>query len=172
MEKVEVVKKLIRSHNYCDIEKIYIRCLEFGIHVNKTALSRFSQKLSLLDKVNKPIDRQKEEQVAASVIDVPARQATPRQVELSEQHENDFIVERSVAVNVKAESDNIKSVVDIARPVEIQQPETLKTEGTIGFSEAKRREAEITFELGALKIKEHALLEELNKLSKIIDETH
>ena len=40
------------------------------------------------------------------------------------------------------------------------------------FAEAKRREAEITFELGALRIREHALLEELNILAAIIDEKH
>lgn len=166
MEKVEVVKKLIRSHNYCDIEKIYIRCLEFGIHVNKTALSRFSQKLSLLDKVNKPIDRQREERVVESVINIPARQAN------SSDENGELVVKRMVAEPPTAKAETPISLIDIHKPVETQKAETSKEATPISFSEAKRREAEITFELGALKIKEHALLEELNNLSKIIDETH
>ena len=53
MEKVDVVKRLIRSHNYRDTERVYLRCHELGIHVNKTALYRFSEKLALLDKASR-----------------------------------------------------------------------------------------------------------------------
>jgi hypothetical protein len=39
----------------------------------------------------------------------------------------------------------------------------------MSYEQVKRRETEITFELGELKIQENKLLEELNKLSAMLD---
>lgn len=44
-----------------------------------------------------------------------------------------------------------------------------QTPDTMTYEQVKHRETEITFELGELKIKENKLLEELNKLSKMLD---
>lgn len=167
MEKVEVVKRLIRSHNYGDIEKVYIRCLEYGIHVNKTALYRFSQKLSLLDKANRVSTRK--------VIDIPARglESFQQHIEDSGPKVEPMLVQPQ---QVTAEpSLEVNATLPNSNNSKNNKANTNKTNNrnsAISFSEAKRREAEITFELGAMKIKEHALLEELNSLSKIIDEKH
>jgi len=40
------------------------------------------------------------------------------------------------------------------------------------YEQVKQREAEITFELGALRIKENALLMELNSLSERLKDKH
>jgi hypothetical protein len=37
------------------------------------------------------------------------------------------------------------------------------------YEQVKRRETEITFELGELRVKENRLMEELNKLSLMLD---
>jgi hypothetical protein len=37
------------------------------------------------------------------------------------------------------------------------------------YEQVKHRETEITFELGEIKIKENKLMEELNKLSNMLD---
>jgi hypothetical protein len=37
------------------------------------------------------------------------------------------------------------------------------------YEQIIRRETEITFELGELRVKENRLMEELNKLSKMLD---
>jgi hypothetical protein len=44
-----------------------------------------------------------------------------------------------------------------------------KATAVMTYEEVKRRETEITFELGELKIKENKLIEELNKLSAFLD---
>lgn len=107
-EKVEVIKSLIRRHNYKDYEKVYDQCLDIGISVNLSSLSRFSEKLELLDRS-----------------------------------------ERSKRVD------------------QIQQ--TNQISKFMSYEQVKRRETEITFELGELKIKENKLLEELNKLAALLD---
>ena len=47
--KVEKIKSLIRQNNYKNTENTYKQCMEYGINVNLNALSRFAEKLELLD---------------------------------------------------------------------------------------------------------------------------
>jgi hypothetical protein len=108
-DKVETIKKLIRQNNYKNSEKIYEQCVDFGISVNLISLTRFSEKLELLDRA----DRSKR---------------------LDKLHRD-------------------KS-----------QTPTMMT-----YEQVKHRETEITFELGELKIKENKLMEELSKISRMLD---
>lgn len=47
--------------------------------------------------------------------------------------------------------------------------ENNQTKHVMTYEQVKHRETEITFQLGEIKIKENKLLEELNKLSKMLD---
>jgi hypothetical protein len=52
-DKVETIKKLIRQNNYKNSEKIYEQCMDFGISVNLISLTRFTEKLELLDRAER-----------------------------------------------------------------------------------------------------------------------
>ena len=47
--------------------------------------------------------------------------------------------------------------------------DTNQDQSTMTYEQVKHRETEITFELGELKIKENQLMEELSKISKVLD---
>lgn len=108
-DKVETIKKLIRQNNYKDSKKIFDQCMDIGISVNLHSLSRFTEKLELLDRA----DRSKR--------------------------------------------------LEKARREKTQPPAAMT------YEQVKRRETEITFELGELRIKENKLMEELSKVSKMLD---
>jgi hypothetical protein len=108
-DKVEKIKNLIRKNNYVNSELTYEQCIKSGISVNLISLTRFSEKLELLDKA----DRSKR--------------------------------------------------IDMLH-LEKKQTPTMMT-----YEQVKHRETEITFELGELRVKENRLMEELNKLSKMLD---
>lgn len=162
MEKIDVVKRLIRSHNYSDLDRVYIRCLEMGIYVNKTALHRFCQKLALLDRAQQRSTTNRNVVKGTPVSKSSEALESDIAAHFTQTFESNNLLNKKPQLPIsqlksKEEHSAISDTLD-------------KKE--LNFSEAKRREAEITFELGALKIKEHALLEELNALSKIIDEKH
>jgi len=52
-EKVETIKNLIRKNNYKNSEKTYDQCMDFGISVNLISLTRFTEKLELLDRAER-----------------------------------------------------------------------------------------------------------------------
>jgi argininosuccinate synthase len=108
-DKVDTIKNLIRKNNYKNSEKTYKQCMEYGISVNLNSLSRFSEKLELLD-----------------------RAVRSRRLDQLHQEKN--------------------------------HGATMMT-----YEQVKHRETEITFELGELRVKENRLMEELNKLSKMLD---
>ena len=49
VEKVEMVKKIIRKYDYSDYERTHKECVELGLNVNRPALDRFGEKLQMLD---------------------------------------------------------------------------------------------------------------------------
>ncbi|MFT5676740.1 MAG: arginine repressor [Paraglaciecola sp.] len=111
-EKVKLIKTLIRENDYKENQKIHEQCLKLGFSVNLVSLSRFSEKLKLLDR-----------------------------------------------------SERFKSSQN--------QTETApQTSQKMSYEQVRKRETEITFELGELKIKENKLLEELNSLSLYLIEKH
>lgn len=52
-DKVETIKNLIRQNNYKNVEKTYEQCMDFGISVNLISLTRFTEKLELLDRADR-----------------------------------------------------------------------------------------------------------------------
>ncbi|MBT0586313.1 hypothetical protein [Alteromonas oceanisediminis] len=119
-EKVELVKRLIRANNYRQYDKTLEQCVELGININRIALTRFADKLELIDKA-----------------------------------------ERSRAQRQQAERQQSNS--STSTPLAARD---------MTYEQVKQREAEITFELGALRIKENALLMELNSLSERLKDKH
>lgn len=124
-DKVDLVKRLIRANNYRQYDKTLEQCHELGININRVALTRFADKLELIDRAER--NKVRREQQEAS------RQAIPPQ--------------HSPASTPLATRD-------------------------MTYEQVKQREAEITFELGALRIKENALLMELNALSERLKDKH
>lgn len=49
VEKVEMVKKIVRDNNYSDYANAHRQCIELGINVNRPALDNFGKKLQKLD---------------------------------------------------------------------------------------------------------------------------
>ena len=119
-EKVELVKRLIRANNYRQYDKTLEQCVELGININRIALTRFADKLELIDKAERS---------------------------------------RAQRQNAERQSGSQRSSLPLA-------PRDMT------YEQVKQREAEITFELGALRIKENALLMELNSLSERLKDKH
>ena len=111
-DKVALVKRLIRANNYRHCDKTLQQCIASGIEINLNTLSRFAEKLELIDRVER--NRRHSRQAKKSSL-------APRDMT---------------------------------------------------YEQIKQREAEITFELGALRIKENALLIELDSLSKRLKNKH
>lgn len=136
VEKVEMVKKIIRDNDYANYAKAHRECVELGIKVNRPALDNFGKKLQQLDKAAKP----------KLEFDAPPGE----EIQLSEPtiKEEPTIIEEPTTIPDTAYTSN-KTKFD-----------------TMSFDDMKRREDEITFELGALKIKENELLVELSHIKK------
>ncbi len=126
-DKIDLVKRLIRANNYRQYDKTLEQCHELGININRIALTRFADKLELIDKA-----------------------------------------ERNKAIRKQAtESQQAKSAA-----VGTSNKNTKLAARDMTYEQVKQREAEITFELGALRIKENALLMELNSLSERLKDKH
>ncbi|UAA40635.1 hypothetical protein KIH87_09960 [Paraneptunicella aestuarii] len=127
VEKVEMVKKIIRQNSYLNFDKSHKQCIELGIRVNRPALDNFGKKLKQLDLAKKPPN---------------AKEQNSNRI-----HSGGEILE------FKKPGSNGKSnvAIDIV---------------SMTLEEAKQRETEITYELGELKIKENALLNELAVINK------
>jgi hypothetical protein len=124
-DKVELVKRLIRANNYRQYDKTLEQCMELGININRIALTRFADKLELIDKAERSRQRREQEKREAEIVNsAPKAKPTP-------------LAPRDMT-----------------------------------YEQVKQREAEITFELGALRIKENALLIELNSLSERLKDKH
>ena len=123
--KVDLVKRLIRANNYRQYDKTLEQCMELGININRIALTRFADKLELIDKAERSRQRREQEKREAEIVNsAPKAKPTP-------------LAPRDMT-----------------------------------YEQVKQREAEITFELGALRIKENALLIELNSLSERLKDKH
>lgn len=122
VEKVEMVKKIIRKYDYGNYAQSHKECVELGLNVNRPALDRFGEKLQMLDSQAKSKSRM--------------------------MFDND-------------------------------EPEAIKPQGSIelsddpvsearsgSYSQFASRADEITYELGALRIREDELLKELSQIRK------
>ena len=141
-EKVELVKQLIRKNNYRQYEKTHQQCNSLGITVNRDALDRFAEKLELIDKAQQARSQRHYQHPSQDLpISAPLYPTTKR-TEASFQQQ----VPKSTQSTYRPGA-SVIAVEDMT------------------YEQVKKRETEITFELGALKIKESELLQELNSLS-------
>lgn len=88
-DKVEIIKSLIRQNNYKNFENTYERCMGMGISVNLISLTRFSEKLELLDRAerSKRVDRlheQKTQEVSTMTYEQVKHRETEITFELGE----------------------------------------------------------------------------------------
>ncbi|BDX06570.1 hypothetical protein [Planctobacterium marinum] len=127
VEKVEMVKKIIRKYDYGNYEATHKECVELGLNVNRPALDRLGEKLQMLDSQAKSKSKLLFDEVDASDDKEPAIQLSP---------------EPPTAMDV---SSNVSS-------------------GEYG--QFSNRADEITYELGALRIRENELLKELSVIRK------
>lgn len=137
VEKIEKVKQIIRAHNYSNYERAHQDCQELGINVNRPALDRFADRLLITDKERK---QKKLEPVQ------PSTQLAPSEKEL---------MASSIQIQPKSKK---KKAVKEATPAN-----TSKTT-QLSYGDMQKRQSEITFELGELKIRENELLQELQAL--------
>lgn len=148
-EKVELVKQLIRKNNYRQFEKTHQQCTSLGITVNREALDRFAEKLEIIDKAQKARSlRHYQHPVADVHLSASNRQA------------RQSAVTAHLYTDTETRSSSYQSGIS---PVAVED---------MTYEQVKKRETEITFELGALKIKESELLQELNNLSARLKKSH
>jgi hypothetical protein len=135
VEKLEIVKQLIRKNDYNQYDKTYTECMELGLKVRRPALDRFADKLALLDKKSPP--------------SLDFEQPTQHKVKSDEMFGDEYDLDKKEFIQLGEEK--IQS-----------SGKTYKIYET--FEAMEQRQSEITFELGTLKIKEHELLTELSQL--------
>ena len=121
VEKVEMVKKIIRKYDYGNYEQTHKECVELGLNVNRPALDRFGEKLQMLDSQAKSKSK-------ILFDDEPSPDKHQGSIELAD--------------------------------------DAVETAKTANYSQFASRADEITFELGALKIRESELLQELSNIRK------
>lgn len=198
MEKIDIVKRLIRANNYEHCDRTFEQCVELGIQVNRVALGRFAAKLELIDKAERQRNRRNAAKPAASkpqqttkpkaTTTSPQAPANPRRTQPTFEKTSSLEIAASGGQPVSnaprqrqadVMSHELNLVIDAEPAREAPQviesalqnmqasvpPMPLLPE-EMTYEQVKQREAEITFELGAMKIKEHALLQELNALSE------
>lgn len=153
VEKVEMVKRIIRQNNYHHYEKTHRQCIDLGLNVNRAALDRFANKLELIDKAG-----------------LSKRQNELQQLELARQQGAQQPAHMSTQVSTQSYQQNIapqQQSISAHNSGTIRQPSVHNTKMT--YEQVKQRETEITFALGELKIRESELLQELISLSELLD---
>ncbi|MCV2884198.1 hypothetical protein OE749_05785 [Aestuariibacter sp. AA17] len=156
-EKIELVKHIIRQNQYQHLDRCFQQVTALGMSVNMSALKRFAEKLKLIDQVTQQKDRHSTSSPLAS---------TPVK--------DDLISAVDDVLSEDEPSNQVTNAVSSQSP-----PFTVTRNGlevpftadgvTLTPTEIKKREAEITYELGALKIRESELLQELIVLSELLE---
>lgn len=174
IEKIELVKRVIRQNNYEQYEKTYKQCIELGLSINRQALSRFASKLELIDKAHlskRQFELHKLEQAQRNNKQI-IRQAANNKTN-SAILESGNEVASSTQSSYLSSSHNEKTIEPpsykkLAQDQAATRPVAMKP-GEMSYEQVKQRETEITFALGELKIKENELLQELINLSDMLD---
>lgn len=165
VEKVEMVKRIIRQNNYHQCELSHQQCQALGLNVNLPALERFSSKLELIDRAA-----------------LAKRQDTLHQIDIA-RHEQEVQLadvafgdsERLLATpNGSRTSSTVSQQGRVSQNTPRQAKARKKLQkkdshAQMSYAEVKQRETEITFELGELKIRENELMQELISLSVFLD---
>lgn len=164
MEKLETVKQLVRANNYKDNDKTYQQCLELGVYVNRVGLEEFSRKLRSLDR-NEEIDAMRSTYSPSSHSQSHKPTSNPISYEKSS-----YSFGQSSNVTQAVFNDR-NGLQESSSNGALDNIEAMTSSSNHNISharqykEAKQREAEITFELGEMKIREFQLLQELNNLA-------
>jgi hypothetical protein len=169
VEKVEMVKRIIRQNNYHHYEETHRQCVELGLNVNRSALDRFANKLELIDKAG--LSKRQNELHQFEVAKQQASQAFnhhsqsfqqgPREEHFSQaQHPSQYSREDLGQI------DQHQSSYQREKP-KLQRHVVPKS---MTYEQVKQRETEITFALGEIKIRESELLQELISLSAMLDD--
>ncbi|MCC2615698.1 hypothetical protein LJ739_05540 [Aestuariibacter halophilus] len=156
VEKIELVKRIIRQNNYRQFEKTHNQCLELGLVVNRSALDRFASKLELIDKAELSkrqyelhkleLAKRQQKQTAAARKPVATKASPPAPT--------------TTTVTTNVPQQVVRAPISKRKHVELQ---------SMTYDQVKQREAEITFALGELKIRENELLQELINLTELLD---
>lgn len=163
-----MVKRIIRRNNYNQYEKTHAQCIAQGLIVNRPALDRFADKLQLIDRAElsrrqgdiKEIERAQRKAEHNRHIAQPARRTSPPPPTRASRRE----LPRS-----EPEGNPLLAPV----PDRLAQPQiksgASKPHREMTYEEVKKRETEITFELGEIRIRESELLQELITLSEMLE---
>lgn len=163
VEKVELVKRVIRQNNYAQYDKTYQQCLELGLNINRPALDRFANKLELIDKAQlskRHYELSRLEQVARE----EKQNSSIQQFASSGYQQNVHQAKYQDAAPSHSQRPRIESPKPVTRNLKSRP---VKRE--MSYEQVKQRETEITFELGEMKIRENELLQELIRLTEMLD---
>lgn len=192
MEKVDIIKRLIRANNYQHCERVMEQCIELGIHVNRVGLTRFAAKLELIDKAERQRNRRKSAQAKQANIAThnqkkpvlkqptqrPSQNSSYRtdipkvdyQAPYEEHFSETFSLDTPPPTNSKVVHLNSRAAVGaaqvLAAPTQTQSVQPSAIPDKLTIEQVQQRKAAITLQLGEMKIREHALLQELNALAE------
>lgn len=172
VEKVEMVKRIIRQNNYHHYEKTHRQCVELGLNVNRSALDRFANKLELIDKAG--LSKRQNELHQLEVAKQQANQSFNQHSSQSYQQgprEERFSPSQDTTQYPSQEFNQSHNNTHLSH--QSQNTRTLQRHPapkSMTYEQVKQRETEITFALGELKIRESELLQELISLSAMLDD--
>lgn len=176
VEKVELVKRVIRQNNYDQYEKTHRQCVELGLNINRQALDRFANKLELIDKA-----QLSKRQYELHKLEIAAQEQKEKRQQVAKSHYHKSSVTQPNAKDreLDAHLDKYEETFQPSQQVQRQKPESspsrrkvarsVKAPIEMSYEQVKQRETEITFELGELKIRENELLQELIRLTEALD---
>eukprot|EP00581_Thalassiosira_minuscula_P039685 CAMPEP_0184473774 /NCGR_PEP_ID=MMETSP0740-20130409/127290_1 /TAXON_ID=385413 /ORGANISM="Thalassiosira miniscula, Strain CCMP1093" /LENGTH=194 /DNA_ID=CAMNT_0026850813 /DNA_START=57 /DNA_END=638 /DNA_ORIENTATION=- len=188
VEKVELVKRVIRQNNYDQYEKTFRQCSELGLNINRQALDRFANKLELIDKAQlskrqyelQKLEIAKQEQQEDREKARNAERSRQLKIQKKQQQQNRQISSESQRlkdIELDAHLDSMDESLDPMLDDAIEEAPRIEQRSRdrrstdkprsrqpstkkveLSYEEVKQRETEITFELGELKIRENELL--------------
>ncbi|GAA0852130.1 hypothetical protein [Aliiglaciecola litoralis] len=187
VEKVELVKRVIRQNNYDQYEKTFRQCSELGLNINRQALDRFANKLELIDKAQLSKRQYELHKMELAAQDEKRKRALQQGSRNSYQGQSEQGSSKDMELEAHLDSLTSEELAPRTRqapppppprqpsPAPAQQRQVARprrrpaAHGDMTYEQVKQRETEITFELGELKIRENELLQELIRLTETLD---
>ena len=169
-----MVKRIIRRNNYNQYEKTHAQCIELGLVVNRTALDRFADKLQLIDRaeLNKRQSEINQIERAQKKAELRKQQSLANKQRVDSQQPALIQPRSAVSSARRQEAETGNPLLAPAHGAETAKPQRVSTKvhKDMTYEEVKKRETEITFELGEIRIRESELLQELITLSEMLEE--
>lgn len=144
LQKVEMIKKIVRQHEYGDMRKAHQQCIEMGLNVNVAALMVFAKRLKQTDFSARPSNSK--ELFSDTAVE-----------------EDDSIVIVAPDSTEQLKDNATKTAEALAK---LNQSKAITDLDNLQSERAMSREQAIQYQLGQLKIREHNLMEELAKIKK------